>query len=375
MHVSPRAAYVHIPFCSHRCAYCNFTVVADRLDLVDDYLKAIEIELSQLAEPCQLDTLFLGGGTPTELDINSLHRLLQLLAEWLPLGPNHEFSIEANPETFDRDRAQVLLAAGVNRISLGVQSFCDGKLHHLDRHHGATAAHAAITLAKSLFDNVSVDLIFAAPYETLATWKRDVRAALAHEVQHVSTYGLTYEMGTAFWSRLNRNTVREAPDHLQRAMYEFAIDELTRSGFEHYEVSNFALPTYRCRHNETYWYGERYLAFGPGASRYVDNRRETNHRSTSAYLKRLFKGDSPVAERDELTAVDQARERLIFGCRRLEGIVESDFCDAFGISPTELAGEAIDRFVRQGLMERADGRLRLTREGLLVSDGLWPDFL
>lgn len=374
-HQPPTAAYVHVPFCSHRCGYCSFTVVADRLDLAAAYLRAIEIELSQLETPHSVDTLFIGGGTPTELEPLELKQLLALLDDWLPRSPGYEFTIEANPETLDCERVDILLAAGVNRISLGVQSFDDDKLVSLDRTHDASHSLAAIALATKAFDNVSLDLIFAAPGETLVRWQQDIRTALAQGVPHVSTYGLTLEKGTSFWSRWNRRELAEVPEELQRTMFEWSVDELTANGFEHYEVSNFARPRHRCRHNEKYWLGQSYFAFGPGASRYVAGRRETNHRSTSTYLKRMINGDSPVSESEPISALDRAKERLVFGFRRLEGIRETEFNAEFGLSPIDVAGGAIDRFQSLGLLERVDGCLRLTRAGLLVSDSMWREFM
>ena len=375
MSAKPQAAYIHVPFCSHRCGYCNFTVVADRADLVDDYFRAIEKELSQLESPQRIHSLFVGGGTPTELNPDQLEHLLEIINRWLPLNPGSELTIEANPETFDFARAEVLLAAGVNRISLGIQSFQDAKLKRLDRFHGTQAAYSAIELAKSLFANVSIDLIFASPSETLPVWQTDVAAALKQDIQHISTYGLTFEKGTRFWSQMNRDTIVEVDNHLQRDMYEWAIDELTAHGFQHYEISNFAKPNQRCHHNESYWLGQEYYAFGPGASRYVAGYRETNYRSTSTYLKKVLRGESPVAEQEYLSPLDRAKERLVFGCRRLEGVDEAAFVKEFAMTTDDIAGAAIRRFIDLGFLERTAGRLRLTRTGLFVSDGLWPEFL
>ncbi len=374
-HPRPRAAYVHVPFCGHRCGYCNFTVVADRLDLADAYLRAVEWELTQLQEPRTVDTLFFGGGTPTELKPAHLRQLFELVNDWLPRSTAHEFTVEANPETFDRERAEILLAGGVNRISLGVQSFDDDKLARLDRQHTADVARTAIAVATELFDNVSIDLIFSAPGETIDGWQQDVRTAINYGVQHISTYGLTFEKGTNFWARRNQSSLVEIDEESQRVMYEWSIDELVGCGFEHYEVSNFARAHRRSRHNETYWLGEPYYAFGPGASRYVHGRRETNHRSTSTYLKRIRNGRSPIAESEVLTKLDCAKERLVFGLRRLEGIRERRFFEEFGLWPHDIAGKAIEKFISLGLLEQADGCLRLTRAGLLVSDCLWPEFL
>ena len=371
----PRAAYVHVPFCNHHCGYCNFTVVAGRADLTQSYLDAIEQELTWLESPRIVESLFVGGGTPTELAAPELKRLLDLLTDWFPRTPEYEYSVEANPESLDEARTEVLVAAGVNRISLGIQSFDDAKLAYLDREHSADAARQATVAARQAFANVSIDLMFAAPQETLNDWQRDVNTAIELAPQHISTYGLTYERGTRFWSELNKNRLREVDEERQRAMYEWAIDKLTAAGYEHYEVSNFAQPGLRCRHNEAYWRGRPYFAVGPGASRFVNGRRETNHRSTSTYLRRVLAGESPVVEAEQLSAEDRARERLIFGLRRLDGIDAEEFELETGFALQMLAGDVVAKFRGLGLLEQIDGKLRLTRAGLLVSDSLWPDFL
>ncbi len=373
--MTPRAAYVHVPFCRRRCGYCNFTVAAGREDLVPDYLRAVERELRQLQTPREVDTLFFGGGTPTQLSPASLDRLCRLSRDWFPLAEGYEFSVEANPADLDEARLAVLQGAGVKRLSLGGQSFDDRKLGVLERDHNRSQLQRAISLCRPRFASLALDLIFAVPGETLKAWTADLRAAIAAGVDHVSTYGLTCEKGSAFWGRRRRGLLRPVDEELERAMYETAIDALTAAGWEHYEVSNFARPGHRCRHNEVYWRGESYFAVGPGAARYVDGWRETNHRSTTTYLKRVLAGQSPVAERERLPPADAARERLVFGLRMLEGVDRSEFAAATGFEIDDLVGPALRRFVGQGLLEDTGGRIRLTRAGLLVSDALWPEFL
>ncbi len=374
-HLPPRAAYIHVPFCAHRCGYCNFTLVAGRDDLIGDYLTAIERELSGLGTPQEVDTLFLGGGTPTHLSPAQLRRLLTVVRQWFPLAAGYEFSVEANPIDVNEARLAVLSELGVNRLSLGAQSFDRAKLRLLERDHLAEDIHRAVTLARDRFRSIALDLIFACPGETLETWTADLEAALALRPDHLSTYGLTFERGTAFWGRLQKHDLAEAEEELQRAMYARAIDRLTAEGFEHYEVSNFARPGHRCRHNEVYWAGQAYFAAGPGAARYVNGRREINHRSTTTYLRRVLAGRSPVAEWEELPPEDRAREALVLGLRRLEGVDRREFAARTGFEAGELAPREIRQFLDRGLFIEEEGRLRLTREGLYVSDSLWPRIL
>ncbi len=385
----PRAAYIHVPFCRHRCGYCNFTLVAGRDDLIGSYLEALARELAGLSipkdgipedgGPHEVDTLFFGGGTPTHLPPSDLARLLDMVNRTFPLAPGGELSVEANPIDLDGNKASVLAAAGVTRISLGAQSFDPNTLRLLERDHTREDIVRSFELAGSVARSVSLDLIFGVPAQSLADWRRDLAAALELGPDHVSTYGLTFEKGTSFWSRLSRGELARADEDLERAMYEEAIDTLSDAGYEHYEVSNFAHPGHRCRHNETYWTGRPYFAAGPGAARFVGGRRETNHKSTTTYIARVLAGQSPVAESEHLAAEDAARERLVFALRRLEGIDLGEFEAKTSFSAEQLGGPALARFVEQGLLEiTARGghqTLKLTRRGLLVSDALWPAFL
>ncbi|MGL4513244.1 MAG: radical SAM family heme chaperone HemW [Lacipirellulaceae bacterium] len=376
--MASRSAYLHVPFCRHRCGYCNFAVVAGRDDLAEDYLRAIATELSWLGEPRPVATLYFGGGTPTRLDPPQLARLLELGRQWFPpidAARHAEWTVEANPGDLTGGAIELLAAHGVTRISLGVQSLDDAKLRHLERDHTASDVERVVDQAQQGGLAVSTDLIFAAPGETLADWRRDLAGAISLRPDHVSTYGLTYERGTAFWSRLRQGGLSEVDEELQRSMYLEGIDRLKDAGFEHYEVSNHARPGARSRHNESYWAGREYYAAGPGAARYLDGVRETNHRSTTTYLKRIGAGESPVAERERLDPEARARERLVFGLRRLEGVAEGPFAAATGFTIDALAGGTIAKHVSLGLLERADTTLRLTREGLLVSDAIWPDLL
>jgi len=372
---TPRSAYIHVPFCARRCGYCNFTLVAGRDDLIEPYLAALEIELSWLGTPREVDTLFFGGGTPTQLHGDQLRRLLETVLQWHPLVADNEFSVEANPADISDETASILAQYGVTRVSLGAQSFNDAKLRALERDHtAADIAHAVQTLRQCAFD-LSLDLIFAAPGETLDEWRADLAAAIALAPDHISTYGLTFEHGTTFWNRRSHGALQQADEELERAMYETAIDTLTAAGFEHYEVSNFARPGHCCRHNERYWLGEEYFAAGPGAARYVAGVRSTNHRSTTTYIDRVLHGDSPVAEQEMLSPDDHALELLVFALRRLEGVTRDWFHERTNLKIDDLVGEPLRRFVELSLMTDDGSRIKLTRAGLLVSDSLWGEFL
>ena len=371
----PRAAYFHVPFCRHRCGYCNFTLIARRDDLIDSYLAALKLELASLPQVYELDSLFFGGGTPTHLPPVALQQMLALACQHFRLRTGGEFTIEANPLDLNRERAAVLREFGVTRVSLGVQSFRDEKLHLLERDHRRADIASAIEIAREIAPRVCLDLIFATPHETPAEWLQDVEDALATGVGHLSTYGLTIEPGTAFFGRANRGELPRSPENWEAEMYEQGLERLIAAGYEHYEVSSYARAGERSQHNETYWRGRSYFAFGPGAARYVQGRREINHRSTTTYLQRVLAGQSPVAESETLSPEDRARERLVFGLRMLEGIESSAFREETGYDLLKLAGGEIASLVELGMLAWNNERLHLTRSGLLISDSLWPRFL
>ncbi len=370
-----RAVYVHVPFCRRRCGYCNFTLVAGRDDLIDRYLDAIERELGEVGAPREIDTLFLGGGTPTHLPLDKLRRLIASVQRWFSLVEGGEFSIEANPSDCTPQLVELLAGLGVTRISLGAQSFDPAKLHALDRDHSADQIRRAVALCRPAIASISLDMIFGVPHESLATWTADLDAALELEPHHLSTYGLTFERGTALWTRWHKNDVERIDEDLEREMFARAIDSLAAAGFEHYEVSNFARPGRRCRHNEAYWAGDEYYAFGPGAARHLHGMRAVNHRSATTYIKRVLAGDSPVAEFETLSPEDRARETLVIGLRRMRGVNRSDFARRTGFDLDALAADDFRRFVAQGLLEDDGVDLRLTSDGLFVSDSIWPHLL
>lgn len=371
----PRAAYIHVPFCAHRCGYCDFTLVAGKDHLVDAYLRALALELNSLGVPRKVDTLFLGGGTPTHLGAHDLERLLSLLRRWFDLEPGYEFSVEANPAGLDDDKLDVLATGGVNRISLGVQSFDQQILRTLERDHDARTVLRVVEKARRRFDNLSLDLIFGVPGQSLELWRDTLAGALALEPQHVSTYGLTFEKGTAYWSRRSKGALVQVPDELERAMYAAAMDELPAAGIEQYELSNFARPGFRCRHNETYWAALAYYGFGPGAARYIAGRRETNHRSVTTWLKRILDGRSGNGSAEELGPLDRAREALVLGLRRTDGVLRDVFLDTTGFEMAQVTAGRIDPYVASGLVVDDAAGVRLTREGRFVADSVIVDCL
>jgi oxygen-independent coproporphyrinogen-3 oxidase len=370
-----RHAYVHVPFCRHRCGYCDFTLVAGREDLVGRYFSAIELELSRVATPLALDTLYLGGGTPSHLGPDGLRRLFGILRARLAPAAGCEVTVEANP--LDVTDAFVAAAAdcGVTRVSLGGQSLDASTLRALDRDHAPGDVVAAVERLRARRIVVNLDLMIAAPGQSLADVDRDLDAALRLSCDHVSVYCLTWEKGTAFESQRRKGLMKPVDEGVERAMFERVIERLEGSGYEHYEVSNFAIPGYRCRHNEAYWDCRPWEAFGPGAARFDGRTRTTNHRSVTAWIDGVLAGRDVTGDRDAMTDEEAARERIVVGLRRRDGVDRRTFREVSGFDLDTLAGHAIARWVASGLAADDGRRLRLTREGLLVSDGLWGDVL
>lgn len=374
-HAAPRAGYIHVPFCSHRCGYCDFTLIARRPDLVEDYLRAMEIELATLGEPRVIDTLFLGGGTPTFLTAGQLDRLCQILLRWFQLAPGYEWSIEANPTGLTDDKLEVLRTAGVNRVSLGVQTFDSELLKLLERDHDGDIATDAVRRLLQNFSNVSIDLIFGIPGQTLAHWIDTIQRGTSLGVQHLSTYGLTFEAGTQFWSKRLKGQLHQIPDELERTMYEAAMDLLPAAGYPQYEISNFAQPGFECRHNQVYWRSEPFFGFGPGAAAYVDGVRRTNHRSVTTWLRRTLVAENAVGESEQLDREGSAREAVMLGFRQCSGINRTEFRERYGVELESLAEKEFAGHLSDGLLELAGDHVRLTRAGRCMADRVIVDFM
>ena len=371
----PRSAYVHVPFCAHHCGYCDFSVIAGRDDLVPDYLDALRLELQQAGQRFEVDTLFIGGGTPTRLSPVELNQLMTLLAEYLPQAPGAEVTIEANPFGLTADHVEVFRQNGGNRVSLGVQSFVDSELITLERDHRAEIVEQVVACVKERIDNVSIDLIFGVPGQSLEIWAENLQRAVSLQPQHISCYGLTIEKGTSFWGRVNRGEMEVVPDELQRDMYALNMEYLPQCGFAQYEISNFAQSDQESRHNRVYWSGDSFLAFGPGAARLIEGVRSTNHRSVTTWMKRLLNGQSAVADSEELSAEERACELAMLNLRMCRGVNFDDFKMRTGFDIRQLASDAIREHSNNGWIEVDQVGIRLTHEGRFVADRVMSDFL
>ncbi len=373
-----RAAYVHIPFCAHKCGYCDFASLAGADSLADRYLDALEREvIDRLAgQPREVETIFVGGGTPTRLDARQLGRLLEIIRRWFPLKQGGEWTVEANPGTLDAEKADVLAGGGVNRVSLGAQSFHRPLLAALERNHDPEEVPRALDLIRPRFPRWSFDLIFGVPGSTLEMWQSDLETALSLGPSHLSCYGLVYEKGTALWKQWDAGLVRAVDEEVERAMYAHTIDRLESTGLEQYEISNFAATGHECRHNLVYWANEPYYGVGLGAARYVDGVRAVNTRDLLAYLRRVESDSDPTGPTETLEPEPRARESAVLMLRRTRlGIDRDDFLRRTGYALDALCGGPIARHTAAGLLHDDGLRVMLTREGLFLADTVMSDLL
>jgi oxygen-independent coproporphyrinogen-3 oxidase len=366
----PRAAYIHVPFCAHRCGYCDFAIAVGQDQWIELYLDALAAELASLRTPRPVQTIFVGGGTPTYLNARQIDRLLTEIVRWLRPEPGHEFSIEANPGTLDAEKAAVLAERGITRVSLGAQSFHPHLLAILERDHQPADVARVVEIVRRQIAEVSLDLIFGVPGQTLADWDSDLRYALALAPDHISTYGLTYEKGTPLWKQLRSGQVQDLAEETELEMYAHAIDMLEAAGFEHYEISNFAKPGRRSRHNQVYWANEQYYGFGMGAARYLDGCRELNTRDLRTYIRKALAGEPATFQSETLSAEERARETLAMQLRRAEGINRISFRNQTGFDFDALAGPSIGRHIELGLLHDDGNRIFLTRQGKYVADAV-----
>ena len=374
-----RAVYIHVPFCLHHCGYCDFALVANRDHLIPQYLQALNNELQAhrriVGDVVEVDTIFVGGGTPTHLSPETLRSLFTLIHQHFRPTMNAEISVEANPDGLCTERLDVLREHGVNRLSLGVQSFDDAVLRTLERTHTGAQAVETVRRCEQWIPNVSLDLIFGVPEQTAASWRRTLEVALTLPVRHISTYGLTFEKDTPFFRREQHGQLKRTPDELERQMYLEAISKLTDAGLRHYEVSNFAHPNSECRHNMVYWNADEYFAFGPGAASYLGGVRRTNVRSVVRWLKAWQQSETAVEESEELSNEEKAREAIMLALRMRQGVNVPAFERRFGLRFAELAGAALQQHVDDGFLMQQSDFVSLTTEGLLIADTIIADFL
>ncbi len=373
----PTGIYIHIPFCKSRCIYCDFYSTTLPASWQLPYVEAIGREMQLRAPlPNSVDTLYIGGGTPSRLTAEALQCLFHRLGV-LSLSPQAEVTIEANPDDVTPEWVALLKQTPVNRISMGVQSLDDSILRTLRRRHTAEQAQQAVALLQdSGYTNLSLDLIYGLPGQSPAQFESDVRRLLGLGIPHLSAYALQYEEGTPLWQMLRQEEVKEADEELSLACYESLIDLTAEAGFEHYEISNFARPGYRSRHNASYWQGTPYIGLGAAAHSYDGLRtRSSNPSDLRAYIKAIQAGTLPLTS-ETLTDGERYDERIMLSLRTAQGIDLRQLQHDFGPSRRQYCERMARPHLLRGTLQRTtDETLRLTRRGLFISDSIISDLM
>lgn len=380
---SPRALYIHIPFCTNKCHYCDFTSYVLKGQPVDQYLDALEMEMQRtVAEwpPIEIDTVFVGGGTPTVLTPPQMERFLKAVRKYFPLAPNVEFTMEANPGTTDIDKLTAMKEGGVNRISFGVQSFDNGLLEKIGRIHSVDDVYRSIENARSVgFSNLSIDLMFGLPGQTVELLRDSVNKAMELELPHYSIYSLKVEENTLFHKLYERNELPLPPEEEEFNMFILLMEMLKSNGYAHYEISNFAKPGYESRHNSTYWRNEPYYGLGAGAHGYVNRMRHVNLKGITPYIDAAAE-KLPRLEQFEVPEAEAMEDLMMVGLRLLEGVPASRFSNQFaGQTLEQKFGDVIAKLMNDGLLEAEnkgnDTIYRLTDKGVLLGNDVFGAFI
>ncbi len=368
------SAYVHIPFCTQICYYCDFSKVFIKNQPVDAYLQALIREFESY-DIKKLRTLYIGGGTPTSITAEQLEYLLTNLTKHLDLSVLEEFTIEANPGDLTEDKIEVLKNSAVNRVSLGVQTFNDKHLKQIGRSHNEAQIYSTIeNLKKAGFHNISIDLIYALPGQTMEDVKENVAKAIALDIPHLSLYSLILEHHTVFMNKMRRGKLQLPQEDLEAEMFEYIISELEKNGFEHYEISNFTKSGFESRHNLMYWDNAEYYGVGAGASGYLNGVRYRNRGPIQHYLKAISEGNARLSE-ETLTKEEMMEEELFLGLRKKSGVSIARFEEKFGVSFEERYGQIVRELCNQGLLVPDDNVVRMTKKGLFLGDTVAERFI
>ncbi|WP_261129551.1 radical SAM family heme chaperone HemW [Bacillus sp. Marseille-Q3570] len=374
-----KAAYIHIPFCEQICHYCDFNKFLIEGQPVDDYLDAMEHEIKKMLKEfpaVPIETIYIGGGTPTALDDTQLKRMLDIVNINLKPGVDTEFTVEANPSVTERQKLQILKEAGVNRLSIGVQAFQDTLLTALNRNHRRNDVARMINDAQTIgFENISIDLMFGLPGQTIEMFKESVSLALQLNVPHISAYSLQVEKQTVFGIRDRKGQLSLPGEEQESDMFEYLIDTLKQNGFTQYEISNFARPGYESRHNQMYWKNERYYGIGAGAHGYVNDIRYENVKPLPHYIRKINEGVLPQRIVTRLEKKDRMEEEVFLGLRKMDGVDKARFYEKYNLEIEEVFSEQIDKLTADGLLINDRKSIRLTDKGLFLGNDVFQEFI
>lgn len=375
-----KGIYIHIPFCHQICFYCDFNKVFFKDQPVDAYIESVGKELAlwkqQGALDQPLETVFLGGGTPTALTPEQLGRLLELVHQYVPMTADVEWSSEANPDELTREKMEVLYNGGVNRLSMGVQTFDQDLLKRLGRTHANEDVLRAVETAREVgFTNISFDLMYGLPGQTMAQWDETLEQAFAFDMPHFSAYSLIIEPKTVFYNLMVKGKLNTVTEDLEGDMYERLMDQMKEHGLHQYEISNFAKPGHESRHNLLYWNNEEYIGVGAGSHGYIKGVRYSNHGPLKKYMEPLEQGIRPVLDTTEVTVKAQMEEEMFLGLRKTQGVEMDHFETKFGTPLEQIYGEILEKEQAKGNLAVEDGFLKLTHKGRFVGNEVFEQFL
>ncbi len=370
--------YIHIPFCKSKCNYCDFYSIKTCNSIMDEYINNLKEEIKLYSDKInerRIKTIYIGGGTPSTLSSKAVSDILNTIHNNFIVKKETETTIEANPESLNKDKILAYSQAGINRISLGVQSFLNKELTFLGRIHDVEESLNTIEIIKKHFENYSIDLIFAIPGQDFSDFKQNLNKAIEINPPHISLYNLQIEKGTVLYKKLKNNKIRNISEELDYKMYNHAIKQLIKKNYNHYEISNFAKKGYESKHNLIYWDYEPYLGLGPSAHGFNGSNRYYNVQDIDLYNKKISNGNLPVKEIVELSKKDLITERMIMGLRLKKGVNKKEFKNRFGISVFELYGETIEKLKKENLIRIDDEKITLTKKGLNLGNITFAEFL
>ncbi|MCF2646854.1 radical SAM family heme chaperone HemW [Niallia circulans] len=374
-----QAAYIHIPFCEHICHYCDFNKVFLKGQPVDEYLDSLEKEIKLTIDKYgeqTLSTIFVGGGTPTSLSASQLERLCGIINTELQQHQGIEYTFEANPGDLTEDKLKALYEGGVNRLSFGVQSFNNELLQRIGRTHKAEDVFSSIEAAKKIgFNNISVDLIYSLPGQTLEDFKDTLKTAFSLDIQHYSGYSLIIEPKTVFYNLMRKGKLPTPGEDVEASMYGVLMEEMTIHGFQQYEISNFAKPGFKSRHNLTYWNNEQYFGFGAGSHGYIAGNRYSNYGPLKKYMQPLEQGEFPIMHEQKVSLVEQMEEELFLGLRKNQGVSLTSFEKKYNNTVLQLFEKEIKGLLDRGLIKIQGEYLKLTDKGRFLGNEVFQSFI
>jgi oxygen-independent coproporphyrinogen-3 oxidase len=375
-----KGAYIHIPFCHQICHYCDFNKVFFKNQPVDEYIETLGMEMEMFVEKYRdqlhIETIFLGGGTPTALSAPQLQRLFELIKQHIPQTHLQEFTSEANPDELTHEKLVVMKNNGINRLSLGVQSFDEDILKRLGRTHSNEHVYNTIQMAKDIgFTNISIDLMYGLPGQTMEQWQHTLEKALELNLPHYSAYSLIVEPKTVFYNLMTKGKLILPGEDLEADMYEVLMTAMESKGIHQYEISNFAQPGLHSMHNNLYWDNVSYAGFGAGAHGYAKGIRYANIGPIKKYMDAVTAGEFPINSTHEVTATESMEEEMFLGLRKVAGVNKNQFEEKFGVSLEDVYGQVLSKYMENGSIHSNEDAVALTKRGRFIGNEIFQSFL